>query len=178
MRSAEVLKPYGLDLIDLVTNGVTNESNSRKIIPVFVSIAAVQVALVDILNEINITPDGIIGHSVGELGCAYADGSFTAEQTVIAAYCRGNAVEDSNLETGVMAALGITWCRANNCCPKDIFPSCHNAEDSVTVSGPKDSVKVFVDALKAFFLFGKLTSVATLFTASTYFLKLENCKLL
>ncbi|CAL1299396.1 unnamed protein product [Larinioides sclopetarius] len=148
-RSAEVLKPYGLNLIDLVTNGVKNESNSRSIIPAFVSIAAVQVALVDVLNEIGITPDGIIGHSVGELGCAYADGSFTAEQMVLAAYWRGKAVEDSDLETGAMAALGITWSQANKCCPKDVFPSCHNAEDSVTISGPKDSVKVFVDALKA-----------------------------
>ncbi|GBN54927.1 Fatty acid synthase [Araneus ventricosus] len=43
----------------------------------------------------------------------------------------------------------ITWSEANKCCPKDIFPACHNAEDSVTVSGPKDSLKVFVDALKA-----------------------------
>ncbi|XP_035227546.1 LOW QUALITY PROTEIN: fatty acid synthase-like [Stegodyphus dumicola] len=148
-QSAEVLKLYGLDLIDLVTNGVKDTSNARSIIPAFVSIAAVQVALVDILKELGIEPDGIVGHSVGELGCAYADGSFTAEQMVLAAYWRGKAVEDSNLEEGAMAALGITWSQAHKCCPKDIYPSCHNAEDSVTVSGPKDSVKMFVEALKA-----------------------------
>ncbi|GBN02031.1 Fatty acid synthase [Araneus ventricosus] len=148
-RSAEVLKPYGLDLIDLVTNEEKNESDPRNIIPAFVSIAAVQVALVDILKKIGITPDGIIGYSMGELGCAYADGSFTAEQTVLAAYWRGKAVVDSNLETGAMVALGITWSQANKCCPKDIFPSCHNAEDSVTISGPKHSVKAFVDVLKS-----------------------------
>ncbi|GFS78340.1 fatty acid synthase [Nephila pilipes] len=148
-RSAEVLKPYGLDLIDLVTNGVKNETNSRSIIPAFVSIAAVQVALVDILNDIGITPDGIVGHSVGELGCAYADGSFTAEQMILAAYWRGKAVEEAELESGAMAALGLNWSQAQKCCPKDVFPSCHNAEDSVTISGPKDSVKVFVDKLKA-----------------------------
>ncbi|GBM63988.1 hypothetical protein AVEN_17566-1 [Araneus ventricosus] len=45
--------------------------------------------------------------------------------------------------------LCITWSQANKCCPKDISPACHNAEDSVTISGPKDSVKVFTDALKA-----------------------------
>ncbi|GBM65454.1 Fatty acid synthase [Araneus ventricosus] len=69
---------------------------------------------------------------------------------VLAAYWRGKSIEDSNLETGAMALLGITWCRANKCCPKHIFPSCHNDEDSVTVSGPKYSVKeVPVDALIA-----------------------------
>ena len=36
-----------------------------------------------------ITPDGIVGHSVGELGCAYADGSFTAKEVILAAYWRG-----------------------------------------------------------------------------------------
>jgi malonyl CoA-acyl carrier protein transacylase len=30
-----------------------------------------------------VNPDGIVGHSVGELGCGYADGSLTAEETVL-----------------------------------------------------------------------------------------------
>lgn len=60
----------------------------------------------DVLNEIGLKPDGVIGHSVGELGCAYADGSFTAEQMLLAAYWRGKAVEESNLADGAMAALG------------------------------------------------------------------------
>ena len=39
-----------------------------------------------------ITPDGIVGHSVGELGCAYADESFTAREVILAAYWRGMPV--------------------------------------------------------------------------------------
>lgn len=42
-RSAEVLKPHGLDLVNLVMNGIKDPSNARSIIPAFVSIAAVQV---------------------------------------------------------------------------------------------------------------------------------------
>lgn len=68
-----------------------------------------QVALVDVLNELGLKPDGIIGHSVGELGCAYADGCFSAEQMVLAAYWRGKAVEESNLQEGAMAALGMLY---------------------------------------------------------------------
>ena len=49
----------------------------------------------------------------------------------------------------LLSIEGITWSQAHKCTPKDIYPSCHNAEDSVTISGPKDSVKMFVDALKA-----------------------------
>lgn len=51
-------------------------------------------------------PDGIVGHSVGELGCGYADGSLTTEETVLSAYWRGRCILESNLPTGGMAAVG------------------------------------------------------------------------
>lgn len=49
---------------------------------------------------------GMVGHSVGELGCAYADGCLTAEQTVLTAYWRGTAVQEACLPPGAMAAVG------------------------------------------------------------------------
>ena len=64
-------------------------------------------ALVDILNELGFEPDGIVGHSVGELSCAYADGCFTAEQVLLSAYWRGKIMENSNLIQGSMAAVGM-----------------------------------------------------------------------
>lgn len=66
-----------------------------------------QIALVDVLTELGLEPDGIVGHSVGELGCAYADGCFTAEQMLLAAYWRGKCTEDSDLIQGSMAATGM-----------------------------------------------------------------------
>lgn len=65
-----------------------------------------KVGLVDTLRLMGITPDGIVGHSVGELGCGYADGSLTAEETVLAAYWRGRCIRESNLPPGGMAAIG------------------------------------------------------------------------
>ena len=47
-----------------------------------------------------------MGHSVGELGCAYADGGLTAEETVLAAYWRGRCVTEAKLPPGGMAAVG------------------------------------------------------------------------
>ena len=58
------------------------------------------------LYVLGIKPDGIVGHSVGELGCAYADGGLTAEETVLAAYWRGRCVIEANLPLGGMAAVG------------------------------------------------------------------------
>jgi len=54
-----------------------------------------QIGLVDVLRAVDIEPDGIVGHSVGKLGCGYLDVLFTAEQMVLAAYYRGR----SSLET-------------------------------------------------------------------------------
>lgn len=65
-----------------------------------------KVALVDVLRELKIEPDGMIGHSVGELGCAYADGGLTADETILAAYWRGRCVSEGNLPPGKMAAVG------------------------------------------------------------------------
>ena len=94
-----------------------------------------QVALVDSLSALGISPDGIVGHSVGELGCAYADGGLTAEETVLAAYWRGRCVQEARLPPGGMAAVGLTWTEAKERCPEGVVPACHNALDTVTVSG-------------------------------------------
>ena len=59
-----------------------------------------------VLEAVGIKPDGIVGHSVGELGCAYADGGLTAEEAVLAAYWRGRCVTEANLPLGGMAAVG------------------------------------------------------------------------
>lgn len=106
-RCADVLRPEGLDLIEILTK--SDESTFDHILNSFVSIAAVQVALTDVLTHLGISPNGIVGHSVGELGCAYADGCFTPEQTVLAAYWRGRSILESDLKKGMMAAIGLTW---------------------------------------------------------------------
>lgn len=54
-------------------------------------------------------PDGIVGHSVGELGSGYADGSLTAEETILAAYWRGKCIKDADLPLGGMAAIGCLF---------------------------------------------------------------------
>ena len=67
-----------------------------------------QIALVDVLRALEIRPDHIIGHSTGELLCAYADGCCTAEETILSAYWRGVCIETANLPVGAMAAVGMS----------------------------------------------------------------------
>lgn len=60
----------------------------------------------DLLAEIGIHPDGMFGHSLGENGCAYADGCFNTYEALMAAYARGKVSELIKPEKGVMAAVG------------------------------------------------------------------------
>ncbi|KAG5674367.1 hypothetical protein PVAND_004341 [Polypedilum vanderplanki] len=152
-KCADVLKPEGVDLIEILTK--SDEAKFDNILNSFISIAAVQVALTDVLTSLGISPDGMVGHSVGELGCAYADGCFTAEQTVLAAYWRGRSILDTDLIAGQMAAVGLTWEECQKRLPKDVIAACHNGADSVTISGPVSSVDKVVKELSAEGIFAK-----------------------
>lgn len=63
-----------------------DETTFDNIVNSFVGIAAIQIGIVNILRVLEVPFDYCIGHSVGELGCAYADGTLTAEQMLLAAY--------------------------------------------------------------------------------------------
>lgn len=65
-RCAEALKPYGIDLYDIVTSD--DPTVLEDIRHSFTAICAVQVALTDVLKSLGIAPDGIAGYSMGEIG--------------------------------------------------------------------------------------------------------------
>ena len=146
-RSHEILKPYGINLLELLLTD--DEKVLDTTVAPFVSIAAVQVALTNLLRELGVEPDGIVGHSVGELGCAYGDGCFNEEQMLLSAYWRGKCVEDAKLPKGLMGAIGLTWEEAKRRCPAGVVAACHNSEDSVTISGDYEAAKKFLEELRA-----------------------------
>ena len=50
---------------------------------------------------------------------------------------------------------GMTWDDAHRRCPKGVVPACHNSLDTVTISGPADSVTSFVAELQKEGVFAK-----------------------
>ncbi|GFO47692.1 fatty acid synthase-like [Plakobranchus ocellatus] len=153
LRSTKTLSQYNLNLYELIMNG--DETTFDQTIPSFIGIASIQIALVDLLTAMEIKPDGIVGHSVGELGCAYADGSLTAEETILAAYWRGRCISEATLPAGKMAAVGLSWEECKKMCPPGVVPACHNSVDTVTISGPFDTTTKFVEGLKAQGIFAR-----------------------
>lgn len=65
-----------------------------------------QIALIDLLTSVGLKPDGIIGHSLGEVACGYADGCLSQSEAVLAAYWRGQCIKEARLPPGSMAAVG------------------------------------------------------------------------
>ncbi|KAH8409664.1 hypothetical protein KR222_001306 [Zaprionus bogoriensis] len=149
----KTLKPMGLDIFHILTSN--DPEVYKNILNSFVGIAAVQIGLTDVLRSLNLEPDYIIGHSVGELGCAYADGGLTAEQMILAAYYRGKVSVETEKIKGSMAAVGIGYQAIKNLLPNTIEVACHNGPDSCTISGPILDVGKFVDELKAKDIFAK-----------------------
>lgn len=107
-----------------------------------------QIGLVDLLNLVGIKPDNFIGHSMGELGCAYADGCLTAEQVISAAYHQGLACTESQPVTKKTVDIGIDYQQLRTLCPNDIEVTAHNGRSSCTICGPIKSIDNFVADLK------------------------------
>jgi malonyl CoA-acyl carrier protein transacylase len=57
------------------------------------------------MRAVGIQPDGIMGLSLGELGCSYMDNCFSAEQVALAAYYCGCALLETELIRDSMAAV-------------------------------------------------------------------------
>lgn len=160
------LKPYGIDLVSVITSN--DERVFKHIINSFVGIAAVQIGLVNVLRVLEIPMDLCIGHSVGELGCAYADGTLTAEQMILAAYARGLVSYETKVIHGSMAAVGLSYSKIIDQLPEPIEVACHNSFESATISGPEADVSQFVAELKSQGVFAKEVACSNIAYHSRY----------
>ncbi|RDD36517.1 Fatty acid synthase [Trichoplax sp. H2] len=168
-RAREVLLPTGLDVMDLLLN--SDQDTFENVRNSFTGLVVIQVALVDCLKACGLEPDGLFGHSAGEVACGYADGALTLEEAVQVGYWRGQSILDAKLEKGAMAAVGLTWAEAKKRCPDDVVAACHNAEKTVTISGDPDKVEEVVKQLKSEEIFAKKVETAGVAFHSHYIKK-------
>ncbi|KAL3484692.1 hypothetical protein BJX62DRAFT_243695 [Aspergillus germanicus] len=103
---------------------------------------AIQIALVDMLTELNIRPAAVLGHSSGEVAAAYAAGILTHVEALTIAYHKGFVAgwcKETDLQRGAMLAVGLGEAdvlqyvqrgRVGRC-----TVACINSPSSVTLSG-------------------------------------------
>lgn len=93
----------GLDLQDVLFE---KDEESLRLHEAMVGITATQIALIDLLSAVGVQIDGIIGHSVGEIACAYADGCMNREQSIRTALVIARQLMNSSERNGM---TGLEW---------------------------------------------------------------------
>ncbi|OBT71831.1 Hybrid PKS-NRPS [Pseudogymnoascus sp. 05NY08] len=109
---------------------------------------AIQILLTKLLFAAGIQFKVVVGHSSGEIACAYAAGFISSSQAVRIAYLRGltsQLAKSSSGVEGAMMAVGTTFEDAQELCALETFEgrlkvAASNGPDSVTLSGDKDAI--------------------------------------
>ncbi|KAI1742845.1 hypothetical protein F4680DRAFT_27616 [Xylaria scruposa] len=119
---------------------------------------AIQIALVDLFAQWNITPEVSIGHSSGEIGAAYAAGLISAPEAILAAFCRGRAVTAYS-PSGSMLAVGLGAPEVerylSSFAIEDVCIACENSPSSVTLSGREKPISQLKEILAAEQIFAR-----------------------
>ncbi|KAF3205958.1 hypothetical protein TWF679_009137 [Orbilia oligospora] len=151
--SAKYLRDFGCcwDLEEELSRDASNSRVNDTDISQPLS-TALQIALVDLLEHIQIRPAVVIGHSSGEVAAAYCKGALSQESALRIAYFRGmgGAAEarDPN-RNGTMIAVGLGEAEIlpifQELAAKgyeDTYIGCMNSPSNVTVTGDVDQLSI------------------------------------
>ena len=130
----QILSEFGVNLKHLLLS--EDKEAISTMTAKFCATTSIELALFEVIKALDIIPDGIIGHSFGEIACAYADGCLNTKQAMFTTYIRGVITEsDKQIPKGLMAVCGLTKAEAKILVPPEITIACYNAKDTVVLSG-------------------------------------------
>ncbi|KAF2741959.1 hypothetical protein M011DRAFT_413522 [Sporormia fimetaria CBS 119925] len=132
----------------------------------------VQLALVDLLEWVKITPNVVVGHSSGEIAAAYSAGYLSRAGAVQVSYFRGLLGSQLEKQPGPrhgMAAIGLSEQEAmertaqsrnaNGSRNSSLVISCVNSPSNVTISGISEEVEALVSDLTSQGVFARMLKV-------------------
>ncbi|MDX8055699.1 SDR family NAD(P)-dependent oxidoreductase [Lentzea sp. BCCO 10_0798] len=146
---AELLIPLlGADIRDVVLGSDAELARDPAVgLPALFAVCLAQAIL---LRTWGITPDVLLGHSLGEYAAATVAGVFSPAEAagVVAARSIGMAEAAGR---GVMLAVtaDVSYVRTALTAHPSIDLAVINTEDACVVAGPRDDIAVFASALKA-----------------------------
>lgn len=127
---------------------------------------AIQIALVDLLEQWGVKPSVTVGHSAGEMGAAYAAGILTFDDAITAAYYRGLTlsmkVDNAVPVEGAMMAVQLTEAEAASELKKytgQIAIAAVNSPTSLTLSGDKPAILELHETLKKRNVFARVLQI-------------------
>jgi phthiocerol/phenolphthiocerol synthesis type-I polyketide synthase C len=128
---------------------------------------ALQVGITEMLRSQGIAPTAVAGHSVGEVAAAWACGALTLDEAVQVVFHRSR-LQGITKGAGAMAAVGLGECEARELIASlelagKIAVACLNSPRHVTVSGAREFLEVFEQALAAKRVFHRRLDLAYAF---------------
>ena len=125
------------------------ESQSLMDDPIISQVAnyTLQAGLTEILKSFGVTPQAIVGHSIGEVAAAYAAGVLTLEEGVQLSYLRAR-IQATRKGEGAMLAIGLGGEEAQALVEKNICIAAENSQNSVTLSGDKNALSAVAEILE------------------------------
>jgi len=111
--------------------------------------ALIQIGLTDLLQSWGIRPRAVVGHSVGEVGAAYAGGCLTLPEAMHVAYVRSQT-QSRVAGQGTMLAVGVTLdvAEALAAAHEGVSIAAINGPTSITLAGAKDALQPVADQLE------------------------------
>jgi len=111
--------------------------------------SAIQIALIDLLAKWKVKPNGVVGHSSGEIAAAYACGAITANEAITIAYYRGQVVRGlGRTRLGGMAAIGLGRDSIASFLQAGVSIGCENSPESVTLTGDKNVLEEVMENIR------------------------------
>lgn len=157
LKSEKLLTELGAEwnLIDVLLQEEKDSLVDRSDLSQPVS-TALQLALVDFLDSLNVKPQAVIGHSSGEIAAAYCAGALSHTAAMTVSYRRGftaEAVKRVLKSKGAMLAVGLGEVEVMQYIVQvksgKLTVACVNSPKSTTISGDAvaiDELKLILDA--------------------------------
>ena len=114
------------------------------------AIFALQMALVALWRSWGITPDAVVGHSVGEIAAACVGGALSLEDAIAVAHHRGRWMQPA-AGLGRMAAVELSLAQAERLVkrrPGSLWIAAINAPQSIVLSGEPSALEEELLALE------------------------------
>lgn len=130
---------------------------------------ALQLALVDLLEEWNLSPKSVVGHSSGEIAAAYAAGFLAHEQAIKVSYCRGlfsaDVEQRMGKTKGAMMAVALSEADVQSYLAEvpheSVVVACVNSPNNVTLSGNESTIDQLEKTLQDASIFARKLRVKT-----------------
>ncbi|KAI9830656.1 MAG: hypothetical protein M1819_005466 [Sarea resinae] len=157
LRSDEVMRALGCNWsLEAELAKPKEESRINQAELAQPSTTAIQIALVDLLAELSVVPNKVMGHSSGEIAAAYAAGALDQGAAMEISYRRGLSsalAHKANPTRGAMMAVGASEAAitplVKSTTSGKARVACVNSPGSVTLSGDESAINEIMEKLQS-----------------------------